>query len=60
VDSGKSFATPDKLTVSTKDKSGKDVTRPAVAQDYTHIRWTLKGNVAPGATGSVRFRAVIQ
>lgn len=60
VDSGKSFATPDKLTVNIKDKSGKDVTRPAVAQDYTHIRWTLKANVAPGATGAVHFRAVIQ
>ena len=59
VDGGKVFATPDKLTVAIKDKSGKDITRPAAAADYTHIRWVLKQNVAPGQTGSVRFRAAI-
>ena len=60
VDDGKNFATPDKLTVALKDKAGKDVTRTAVAQDYTHIRWVLKQNVAPGQSGAVRFRAAIQ
>jgi uncharacterized repeat protein (TIGR01451 family) len=59
VDDGKTFATPDKLTVTIKDKSGKDIVRPAVAQDYTHIRWLLKQNVAPGQSGSVRFRTVV-
>jgi len=59
VDGGKTFATPDKLTVAIKDKSGKDTVRPAVAQDYTHIRWLIKQSVAPGQSGSVRFRAVI-
>lgn len=59
VDGGKSFATPDKLTVTVKDKSGKDITRPAAAQDYTHVRWLLKQNVAPGRSGSVRFGAII-
>jgi uncharacterized repeat protein (TIGR01451 family) len=59
VDGGKTFATPDKLTVTIKDKSGKDIVRPAVAQDYTHIRWVLKQNVTPGQSGSVRFRVVI-
>lgn len=59
IDGGKTFAAPDKLTVAIKDKSGKDIVRPAVAQDYTHIRWVLKQNVAPGQSGSVRFRAVI-
>ena len=60
VDDGKTFATPDKLTVAIKDKAGKDGVRPAVAQDYTHIRWVLKQNVAPGQSGAVRFRAAIQ
>ena len=60
VDDGKNFATPDKLTVAIKDKAGKDATRTAVAQDYTHIRWVLKQNVAPGQSGAVRFRAAIQ
>lgn len=59
VDGGKSFATPDKLTVAIKDKSGKDIVRPASAAEYTHIRWLLKQNVAPGQSGSVRFRAAI-
>lgn len=59
VDDGKSYATPDKLFVTIKDKSGKDILRPAVAQDYTHIRWVIKQTVAPGQSGSVRFRAVI-
>lgn len=59
VDGGKVFATPDKLIVTVKDKSGKDVARSAGAADYTHIRWVLKQNVAPGQSGSVRFRAAI-
>jgi uncharacterized repeat protein (TIGR01451 family) len=58
VDGGKIFATPDKLTVATKDKGGAGV-RPAAGADYTHIRWVVKQNVAPGQSGSVRFRAVI-
>jgi hypothetical protein len=59
VDDGKTFATPDKLTVTIKDKSGKDIVRPATAADYTHIRWLLKQNVAPGQSGAVWFRAVV-
>jgi uncharacterized repeat protein (TIGR01451 family) len=59
VDDGKTFATPDKLVVTVKDKSGKDIPRPATAQDYTHIRWVIKQQLAPGQSGSVRFRAVI-
>ena len=59
VDGGKTFATPDKLFVPTKDKSGKEVQRPAAGPDYTHIRWVLKQNVAPGQSGAVRFRAQV-
>ena len=59
VDGGKTFAAPEQLTVTIRDKSGKDITRPAVAQDYTHIRWVIKQTLAPGQSGSVRFRAVI-
>lgn len=60
VDGGKTFAAATQLTVLTKDKTGKDVTRAATAQDYSHIRWQFKQNIAPGRSGSVRFRAVIQ
>lgn len=59
VDGGKTYAAPDQLTVVIKDKSGKDIPRPAVAQDYTHIRWVIKQTIAPGQSGSVRFRAVV-
>jgi uncharacterized repeat protein (TIGR01451 family) len=59
VDGGKTFAAPEKLTVTSKDKSGRDVQRPAVAQDYTHIRWQVKQTLTPGQSGSVRFRAVV-
>jgi uncharacterized repeat protein (TIGR01451 family) len=59
VDGGKTFATPDKLTVAGKDKSGKDSVRAAGGADYTHIRWVVKQVVAPGQSGSVRFRAII-
>jgi uncharacterized repeat protein (TIGR01451 family) len=59
VDGGKTYAAPGELAVVIKDKSGKDSQRPAVAQDYTHIRWVIKASVAPGQSGSVRFRVVI-
>jgi uncharacterized repeat protein (TIGR01451 family) len=56
VDSGKTYAAIDKLTV--KDSAGK--TRPAAAQDYTHIRWVLTAPLAPGGTGSVSFKAQLK
>ena len=59
VDHGKTFATSDKLTVAIKDKSGKNVVRPATAQDYTHIRWVIRQSVAPGRSGTVTFHAVV-
>ncbi len=52
---GKNFATPEKIKV--KGKDGKEV--PATAADYTHIRWSLKGNLAAGKSGQVGFRAKI-
>jgi len=56
VDGGKQYATPDKLTVKTPE--GK--IRPALASDYTHIRWTYKGELGVGKSGEVSFRAVIK
>jgi len=34
------------------------LTRPATAEDYTHIRWRLRNPLAPGAVALARFRAV--
>lgn len=60
ADGGKTFAAPEKLTVVARDAKGVPLTRPAVADDITHIRWTLREPLAPGANGYVRFRAVIE
>lgn len=57
VDGGKTWADSlDKLTIANADGS----TRVANAADCTNIRWTVNGNVAPGASGKVVFRAVLQ
>lgn len=51
---GQTFAARDELTVA--DNGGE---RPAVATDYTHIRWTLEGSLAAGSTGVARFAATV-
>lgn len=56
ADGGKQYAAPAQLTVRTRD--GK--TRAALPGDYTHIRWTYKGELGAGKTGEVSFRAVIK
>ena len=56
VDGGKKYAAPEQLQVTSKD--GK--VRPALPADFTHIRWTVIGPLAPGAGGSVSFRAQIR
>jgi uncharacterized repeat protein (TIGR01451 family) len=57
ADGGKTWAgTLAQLSVKNADGS----TRPATEKDCTHIRWVVNGKVAPGANGSVSFRAVLQ
>lgn len=56
VDGGKNFGTPQDLVV--VDAEGTE--RPASAQDYTHIRWVIGSNVAPGTSGTVQFRAIVE
>jgi len=56
IDGGKTYGAPEKLTV--RDSQGK--VRPALAKDYTHIRWVLAAPLAPGGTGSVSFRAQLK
>ncbi len=56
ADGGKQYAAPGQLAVKTKD--GK--TRAALPGDYTHIRWTYKGELGAGKSGEVSFRAVIK
>ena len=56
ADGGKHYAAPGELTVKLKD--GRK--RPATASDYTHIKWKFKAPVAPGASGAVSYRAVLE
>ena len=56
VDGGQTYAAPDKLIV--KGADGK--MRPALAADYTHLRWTYQGMLGAGKSGEVNFRAVIK
>jgi hypothetical protein len=36
---------------------GRRVRRAVPAERYTHVRWTVEGNVAPGATVVAEFDA---
>lgn len=52
VDDGESFGSPEALTV--EGDGGEP--RPATADDYTHIRWQLRGVFPPGVGGVLSFR----
>jgi uncharacterized repeat protein (TIGR01451 family) len=54
VDGGVVFASADDLAV-TKD----GVERPAVAEDFTHVRWVMRSELAVGAQGTARFTAIL-
>jgi len=56
VDGGATYASPEKLTVTTKDGQ----TRPAQPKDYTHVRWTIQTLLLPGETRQVEFRALLK
>ena len=52
VDGGATYAPAEELTV---DEDGQ--TRAATADDFTHIRFVMQGELAAGAQGIARFRA---
>jgi uncharacterized repeat protein (TIGR01451 family) len=56
VDGGKTYGDPRTLKVT--DKNGK--IRLALPADFTHIRWTVTAPLAPGASGSVVFKARVR
>jgi hypothetical protein len=55
VDGGRTFANSNELTVM---EDGE--TRPARAEDFTHIRWVMQQELAVGAQGTARFSAVLE
>jgi uncharacterized repeat protein (TIGR01451 family) len=57
VDGGKTWGSS-LAQLSAKNADGS--TRPATEKDCTNVRWVVNGKVAPGAKGSVSFRAVLQ
>lgn len=56
VDGGFRFARAGELTVANEDGTR----RPAVASDYTHVRWVFATPLAPTEQRSVRFLAQLQ
>jgi uncharacterized repeat protein (TIGR01451 family) len=56
VDGGRSFDRAENLKV--PGKGGEP--RPAVAADYTHIRWRLKNSLKANSVAFVRFRALVE
>ena len=56
IDGGVNWGAAEELTV--RDEQGE--LRPAVAADYTHIRWVMRHPVAPGKRGYARFKAALR
>jgi len=56
VDGGRTFDRPENLKVPAPDAA----VRPAIAADYTDIRWQLKNPLRPNSVAFVRFRAVVK
>lgn len=56
VDGGRHFDSAENLKVPGKDGAS----RPAVAADYTHIRWRLKNTLMANSVAFVRFRAQVE
>jgi uncharacterized repeat protein (TIGR01451 family) len=56
IDGGVTFGSPRELKV----VSPTGLTRPATAEDYTHIRWQLRNVLSPGAVALARFEAVFK
>lgn len=56
TDSGKTYtATP----LVTEVVAGRQVQKPATPEQYTHVRWTVRGSIAPGASVTAEFRAAM-
>ena len=56
ADGGKKFGHAEELKIRGAD--GKE--RIALPKEYTHIRWTYKGQLAAGKSGEVGFRTVVK
>lgn len=55
ADGGKTWAAADQVKL--KGADGKE--RPAGISEFTHIKWSLRGALAPGKQGEAGFRVVV-
>jgi uncharacterized repeat protein (TIGR01451 family) len=56
TDGGKSYSARPMVT---EVVGGKRVQKPASAEQYTHVRWTVRGSITSGATVTAEFRAAL-
>ena len=56
ADGGKTFA---KTPIVTEVVAGRRVQKPASPAQYTHVRWTVRGSIASGASVTAEFRATM-
>ena len=56
TDSGKTYAATPLVT---EVEGGRRVQKPATPEQYTHVRWTVRGSIAPGASVTADFRALM-
>lgn len=59
IDDGYSWHRPP-VMVRIMNAEGKEETRPAAADQYTHVRWVIKKPVQPGISGRVSFKATVE
>ena len=57
IDGGRSYAAQPLISVV---EDGKQVQKPAAAEQYTHVRWTVVGSLARGAQVTVEFRGRVK
>lgn len=55
ADGGETFSAPDGLYVN----DGNGGQRLARAEEFTHVRWHFQQELAPGARGYARFKAIL-
>jgi hypothetical protein len=54
TDGGKTFSARPMVS---EVVGGKRVQKPAPPEQYTHVRWTVRGSISPGAMVTAEFRA---
>jgi uncharacterized repeat protein (TIGR01451 family) len=56
TDGGKTYSPRPMVT---EVVAGKRTQKPALPEQYTHVRWTVRGSIASGASVTAEFRATL-